>query len=78
MLSQASAGLSSVIETVESSLGIPEPEEIAKKVTEDEKSEQTAEKVIAEEPKTSEDKSHEPLQDDRETGIDYTSGAGCM
>lgn len=41
MLSQATAsvtsGLSSVIETVETSLGVPDPEEMARKVKEDEK-----------------------------------------
>lgn len=45
MLSQASAGISSVIETVESSLGIPEPEDIAKKVTEDEKSDHRKDQI---------------------------------
>jgi hypothetical protein len=59
MLSQATAsvssGLSSVIETVETSLGIPEPEEIAKKVAEDEKEAETkkaekTEKIIENEP----------------------------
>lgn len=41
MLSQATAsvtsGLSSVIETVETSLGVPDPEEMARKVKEEEK-----------------------------------------
>ena len=41
MLSQATAsvtsGLSSVIETVETSLGVPDPEEMARKVKQEEK-----------------------------------------
>ena len=41
MLSQATAsvtsGLSSVIETVETSLGVPDPQEMARKVKEEEK-----------------------------------------
>ena len=41
MLTQATAsvtsGLSSVIETVETSLGVPDPEEMARKVREEEK-----------------------------------------
>lgn len=41
MLSQATAsvtsGLSSVIETVETSLGVPDPEEVARKVKAEEK-----------------------------------------
>ncbi|KAK3696723.1 hypothetical protein QZH41_013084, partial [Actinostola sp. cb2023] len=71
MLSQATAGLSSVIESVESSLGIPEPGEIAKKVADDEK---TTETVIENEPTVTDTIPQEPSQDDSEINKSEVEG----
>jgi len=52
-----------VIESVESTLGIPDPEEFAKEIHEDEKSEQKTDTVVLDEPTAPDNKTQHSMDD---------------